>query len=80
MTYKVLPLFPAGFSPTEENTQHCGKLQVLCEMLGHLFTHTREKIVVVSNYTQVHLYIQHVHVHMYKESTCKCTCYNSILT
>jgi DNA repair and recombination protein RAD54B len=52
VTYKVLPLFPAGFSPTEENTQHCGKLQVLCEMLGHLFTHTREKIVVVSNYTQ----------------------------
>ena len=65
MTYKVLPLFPAGYSPTEENTQHCGKLQVLCEMLGHLFTHTREK--VVSNYTQVHLYIQHVHVHVHKE-------------
>ena len=56
MTYKVLPLFPAGYSPTDESTHHCGKLEVLCAMLEHLFTNTQEKIVLVSNYTQVHMH------------------------
>ena len=69
MTYKVLPLFPAGYSPTDESTHHCGKLEVLCAMLEHLFTNTQEKIVLVSNYTQVHMNnsstCTYIHVYMF---------------
>jgi DNA repair and recombination protein RAD54B len=50
--YNVLPLFPPGFSPTGDMTQHSGKLRVLHDILRYLFNHTQEKIAVVSNYTQ----------------------------
>lgn len=49
----VLPLYPSGYDPLTCCMEHSGKLTVLSKMLQYLHTNTREKIVVVSNYTQV---------------------------
>ena len=49
----VLPLYPAGYDPLMCNIEHSGKLTVLSKMLEYLHSNTREKIVLVSNYTQV---------------------------
>ena len=64
--YKVLPLFPDGFSPSciEECIQHSGKLEVLGSMLNYIFTKTSEKIVIVSNYTQVRICIHVLYIYV----------------
>ncbi len=49
-----MSVFPSGYSPLTAGTGHSGKLEVLFDMMHQLFTSTFEKIVLVSNYTQVH--------------------------
>ena len=51
----VLQLFPKDYDPREGGVAEsgCGKLAVLSEMLHQLFSTTKEKVVIVSNYTQV---------------------------
>ena len=70
--HNVLPIFPPGFSPTVSVTEHSGKLQVVCDILHYIFTHTQEKIAIVSNYTQV---ICISHHHMY---TCVYTAFRAL--
>ena len=72
MLYDVLPLFPPGFSPTEDVTQHSGKLRVLRDILRYLFNHTQEKVAVVSNYTQVSTYVR-IYMHLYSFAQNICT-------
>ena len=53
----MLELYPDGYDSKDTGVQvaddGCGKLAVLSEMLRQLFSTTNEKVVVVSNYTQV---------------------------
>ncbi|KAI8521239.1 DNA repair and recombination protein rad54b [Branchiostoma belcheri] len=49
----VLSLFPRGYDPNSASPEYSGKLQVLADLLGSLYSEgPRERIVVVSNYTQ----------------------------
>ena len=50
---EVLKLFPSGYDSREAGTADSGKLEVLYAMLHQILTSTKEKVVVVSNYTQV---------------------------
>ena len=59
----VLEHYPSDFDSTKCNVEHSGKLKVLSNMLHHLHSKTKEKIVLVSNYTQVHMYI-HTYIHV----------------
>ena len=49
----MLRLFPADYDPKTGCLADCGKLTVLSEMLSQLLSSTKEKIVLVSNYTRV---------------------------
>ena len=57
----VLPLYPSGYDPLTCCVENSGKLTVLSKMLEYLHTNTREKIVVVSNYTQVCMSCVHIY-------------------
>ena len=45
--------YPEEYDPTECKMEYSGKLWVLAAMLEYLHSSTGEKVVVVSNYTQV---------------------------
>ena len=49
----ILREFPNGYSTDHCWVEQSGKLCVLAAMLEQVSSYTREKIVVVSNYTQV---------------------------
>ena len=55
----VLKLFPCDYDPHVRGVASgCGKLTVLSEMLYGLFClPNREKVVIVSNYTQVSVHV-----------------------
>lgn len=45
--------FPPGYDPLSLHIEDSGKLLVLSHLLHYLISTTREKVVLVSNYTQV---------------------------
>lgn len=49
----IASCFPPAYNPDSIRVEDSGKLMVLSELLHCLFSTTREKVVLVSNYTQV---------------------------
>jgi SNF2 family DNA or RNA helicase len=49
---ECLDVFPKDFDGRQINHKDSGKLYVLVELLSKIRQHTKEKVVVVSNYTQ----------------------------
>ncbi len=47
-------LYPEDYNPGIVNAEHSGKLQTLAQMLASMYSSVpRQRVVVVSNYTQV---------------------------
>lgn len=49
----IASCFPPSYNPQSIRVEDSGKLLVLSELLHYLLSATREKVVLVSNYTQV---------------------------